>query len=216
MTKDQTIRKPKIARARRTTQRHDLRNRLGHLTVRQAERLLDPKGSELLRCVRAISLRMHYVDPLDPVTGLRFLLPSDASPQVRKCVSKRYQQTFDDAQGALRILRSLERLGEQVHVHPDAETFIHTRNVQSRLQAITAEIRESPKTHPLRKSLPQEANSSAPQSVWSRNCSMTSNLQSCVDRDPHGRPQLKIPLPDDQALQTLAKTLAQLLVTKES
>lgn len=45
---------------------------------------------------------------------------------------------------------------------------------------------------------------------------MTTNLRSCVDRDEQGRPQLKLTLPDDQALQSLAKTLAQLLVTKDA
>jgi hypothetical protein len=41
---------------------------------------------------------------------------------------------------------------------------------------------------------------------------MTTSLSSCVERDDQGRPQLRFTLPDDQALQALAKTLAQLLV----
>jgi hypothetical protein len=43
---------------------------------------------------------------------------------------------------------------------------------------------------------------------------MSTNLQSCVDRDEQGRPQLRLTLPDDQSLQSLAKTLAQLLVAQ--
>ena len=38
------------------------------------------------------------------------------------------------------------------------------------------------------------------------------NLTECVDRDETGRPQLRLTLPNDSALQTLAETLAKLLV----
>jgi superfamily II DNA or RNA helicase len=102
---------------------------------------------------RELSLRMHYGDQEDPKTGLRFVFPTDASPEIKRIVSKRYLATFEDTKKALRMLRSLEQRGTEVHVHPDAETFIHTRNVQQRLEALSAEIRKSPKTHPLRKSL---------------------------------------------------------------
>jgi hypothetical protein len=37
-------------------------------------------------------------------------------------------------------------------------------------------------------------------------------LSDCVERDGDGRPQLRITLPDDGALQQLAQTLAKLLV----
>ena len=38
------------------------------------------------------------------------------------------------------------------------------------------------------------------------------NLANCVDRDEAGRPQLRLTLPNDGALQSLAETLAKLLV----
>ena len=38
------------------------------------------------------------------------------------------------------------------------------------------------------------------------------NLTECVDRDETGRPQLRLTLPNDSALQSLAETLAKLLV----
>lgn len=40
---------------------------------------------------------------------------------------------------------------------------------------------------------------------------LTEKLSQCVDRDEEGRPQLKISLPNDEALRGLAQTLAQLL-----
>jgi hypothetical protein len=43
---------------------------------------------------------------------------------------------------------------------------------------------------------------------------MSTSLQSCVERDEQGRPQLRLTLPNDQSLQDLAKTLAQLLVAQ--
>ena len=40
---------------------------------------------------------------------------------------------------------------------------------------------------------------------------LTQKLTECVDRDDEGRPQLKISLPNEDALKTLAETLARLL-----
>jgi SNF2 family DNA or RNA helicase len=41
---------------------------------------------------------------------------------------------------------------------------------------------------------------------------MREGLAQCVDRDPSGRPRLSISLPDEESLNTLAHTLAKLLV----
>ena len=40
---------------------------------------------------------------------------------------------------------------------------------------------------------------------------LTPDLSDCIERDEAGRPQLKISLPDDNALRSLAETLARLL-----
>ena len=40
---------------------------------------------------------------------------------------------------------------------------------------------------------------------------LTRSLTDCIERDETGRPQLKISLPDDNALHSLAETLARLL-----
>lgn len=39
-----------------------------------------------------------------------------------------------------------------------------------------------------------------------------SRLDECVDQDPNGRPRLTVTLPDRTALDSLAQTLARLLV----
>ncbi len=41
---------------------------------------------------------------------------------------------------------------------------------------------------------------------------ISTNLSQCVQRDPQGRPQLQVTLPNDESLASLAETLARLLV----
>jgi superfamily II DNA or RNA helicase len=103
--------------------------------------------------VKDVTVRMFYGDPQDPQIGLRFVLPSEADAAVQKVVGKYHNQSLGDAKQAIRILRSLERSGHSVCVHADAETYIHGQTVQARLAARSAEIRKSPKDHPLRTSL---------------------------------------------------------------
>ncbi len=45
---------------------------------------------------------------------------------------------------------------------------------------------------------------------------LRSNLTDCVERDETGRPQLRLTLPNDDALHGLAKTLAKLLVSEQT
>ncbi len=45
---------------------------------------------------------------------------------------------------------------------------------------------------------------------------MRAGLDDCVDRDPNGRLQVRFTLPDDEALNGLATTLARLLVSEKS
>ncbi|MCU0708053.1 MAG: DEAD/DEAH box helicase [Pirellula sp.] len=102
---------------------------------------------------KELSLRMHYGHPDDPQVGLRFVLPDDVDRHVVKLVGHYQQQTLTDPKLSLKIVRALERNGTPVQVHPDAETYIHTRSMQQRLAEQSAEIRKSPKDHPLRTSL---------------------------------------------------------------
>ena len=53
----------------------------------------------------------------------------------------------------MKLIRSLEKAGFDVHLYPDAETFLETRLVQANLLAKTDEIRKDPKRHPLRTEL---------------------------------------------------------------
>lgn len=118
-----------------------------------AEKQFSPKTLATSPLPRDVSLRMHYGQPDAPQVGLRFVLPAESEPSVRKLVGLHDQKTLTDAKQALKIVRGLERLGTSVDVHPDAETFIQTCSVQQRLSERTAEIRKSPKDHPLRTSL---------------------------------------------------------------
>ncbi|MEM1452961.1 MAG: DEAD/DEAH box helicase [Planctomycetota bacterium] len=58
-----------------------------------------------------------------------------------------------DVRGLVRALAELEAAGESVVVHPDAEEWIDSRLVQSKLERVAAKIRQDPDAHPLREEL---------------------------------------------------------------
>lgn len=96
-----------------------------------------------------LSLRMDYSDPI----GLRFNMPVSLSESSLKILKKWTDKTLTVVEDAIKCLRALERVGESVHIYPDAEEFIEMRLLQSRIQGKTNEIRKSPDKHPLRKEL---------------------------------------------------------------
>ncbi|MDZ4850173.1 MAG: DEAD/DEAH box helicase [Pirellulaceae bacterium] len=100
-----------------------------------------------------LSLRMHYGDINDPTIGLRWNLPSEPNEEVRSLLGKLRDQSTTDVATTMKLLRSLERSGQEVNVYPDAETFIEYGLIQQSLAEKAAEIRKNPKKHPLRKEL---------------------------------------------------------------
>ena len=100
-----------------------------------------------------LSLRMHYGDTKDPTNGLRFNLPKSLSPEATKTLKGMIDKTISDMPKVVNALRALERAGDNVTIYPDAETFLETRLLQSKLQSKSEEIRLNPKKHPLRKEL---------------------------------------------------------------
>lgn len=85
--------------------------------------------------------------------GLRFNLPNDADKTVRAHCGPFVETPLIDANDALRRIRTLEKLGHDVLVYPDAEDWIERELTIARLRAETAEIRRDPAKHPLRKQL---------------------------------------------------------------
>ena len=101
----------------------------------------------------SISLRMHYGDQKDPTIGLRWNLPDKLPSEIESLVKKHRDETIVDVNAIMKLIRSLEKAGFDVHLYPDAETFLETRLIQANLLAKTDEIRKDPKRHPLRTEL---------------------------------------------------------------
>ena len=96
-----------------------------------------------------VSLRVDYGDPV----GLRFNIPAAADAAIEQHAVPFGDATLTDAEDAVRRVVALEQAGHDVHVYPDAEAWIDRRLTTARLREQTADIRENPKKHPLRKSL---------------------------------------------------------------
>ena len=98
---------------------------------------------------KSLSLAVDYRDPL----GLRFNLPEKLSEEVEAIVGKYRDQTVTDVGRCMKLVQALERTGTSVNIYPDAEEFIQQRSLQSQLVKHSAEIRQDPAKHPLRKGL---------------------------------------------------------------
>ncbi len=96
-----------------------------------------------------VSLRVHYGSP----RGLRFNLPTRADDRLLEIIGPHAEQTLTDAHGAMQLIASIENLGWDVHVYPDAEELVQSQLVQDRLREEANKVRQSVDNHPLRKSL---------------------------------------------------------------
>jgi superfamily II DNA or RNA helicase len=96
-----------------------------------------------------VSLRVDYGSP----RGLRFNLPTRAEDRLQEIVSPYAEQTLIDVHEAMRRIASIENLGWDVHVYPDAEELIQTRLVQDRLRQEADKVRCDVESHPLRRGL---------------------------------------------------------------
>jgi ERCC4-related helicase len=98
---------------------------------------------------KSIGVHLRYAKSV----ALRLLLPDALNPDVEEVVGRLRDQDIDDIHDLLKRITHLERLGQRVHVYPDAEEFIGQRLVLERISRRVAEIRRAPESHPLRKKL---------------------------------------------------------------
>lgn len=96
-----------------------------------------------------VSLRVHYGSP----RGLRFNLPTREDDRLREIIGPYSEQTLTDVHNVLQLIASVENLGWDVHVYPDAEELIQSQLVQQRLRDEANQVRESVDHHPLRRNL---------------------------------------------------------------
>jgi superfamily II DNA or RNA helicase len=98
---------------------------------------------------RDICVQLHYGQELQ----LRVLLPPQLNEEAATIVRPLRDRPITDLADLLRRIRQLEASDAAVTVYPDAEEYIQTRLLQQRLAAKVEEIRKSPRSHPLRKTL---------------------------------------------------------------
>jgi superfamily II DNA or RNA helicase len=96
-----------------------------------------------------ICIYIHYGKTLE----LRLLLPDDLDPEIKKAFNPFKNKSIIDIKGLLQAIRTVDNLGFDVTIYPDAEEFINRKRFKEKMEALVAEIRKNPKQHPLRKQL---------------------------------------------------------------
>ncbi len=70
---------------------------------------------------------MHYGDEKSRQIGLRFNIPERLSDEASRRVEKGTRQNHRVPLGSHQVLRALQKLGEDVTIYPDSQTFIDHR-----------------------------------------------------------------------------------------
>jgi SNF2 family DNA or RNA helicase len=84
---------------------------------------------------------------------LRLLVPEKLDDEIAKIIAPLRDRPIEDLHDLLKRVASLEKLGQELMIYPDAEEFIQQRLLQERLRSTVAAIRQNPASHPLRTSL---------------------------------------------------------------
>ncbi len=85
--------------------------------------------------------------------SLRLLEPEKLDDDAAKIIAPLRDRPIENLHDLLKRITSLEKLGQDVMIYPDAEEFIQQRLLQERLRDKVAEIRQDPANHPLRTEL---------------------------------------------------------------
>jgi uncharacterized Zn finger protein len=98
---------------------------------------------------KRLGLHLQYAGEV----SLRLLIPDRLDEEAAKIVTPLKDRPIEDLHDLLKRVSRLQKIGQEVHVYPDAEEFIEQRLLQERKAARMAEIRRDPHNHPLRKTL---------------------------------------------------------------
>ncbi len=99
-----------------------------------------------------VSVHLRYGDE----TELWVAAPARLSRAARAILAPVVDGPVADVHDLLQRIARLERLGEAVHVYPDAEEHVQRALFRDRVRARVAEIRADPAGHPLRRELLRE------------------------------------------------------------
>jgi superfamily II DNA or RNA helicase len=98
---------------------------------------------------RDLAIHLYY----GPETELRLLCPDQLDPAAARVVKPILNTAITDVPDLVGRLRKLAAMGRDVTVYPDAETHINRQLFAIRVADKMAEIRKSPRRHPLRREL---------------------------------------------------------------
>jgi superfamily II DNA or RNA helicase len=84
---------------------------------------------------------------------LELTAPERLPDEVDALVRSHLDRPIENVAGLLRTLATLEAMGQQYHVSPDAEEFIQQQLHRARLRDLVQAIRSDPAKHPLRNTL---------------------------------------------------------------
>lgn len=99
--------------------------------------------------VKEVSVYVRYGQELE----LRLLMPEDLDDRVAGLLRPLKDKPVQDVRDLLKRIRTIQNLGEEVVIYPDAEEYINRSAYLERVKEKVAEIRKDPKNHPLRKTL---------------------------------------------------------------
>ena len=108
-------------------------------------------SSELHKPYRRKELSVHV--QYGERASLQLGVPDRLAPELEPIVRPLIGRPIEDARDLLHRVGRIERLGHRVNIYPDAEELIQQRLFQDRIRSLIDEIRKSPSTHPLRKTL---------------------------------------------------------------
>ncbi len=99
--------------------------------------------------IKNIAVYLRYGKELE----LRLLIPRYIDTKIMKVVRPIKAKPIKDVRDFLERIRTLEKLGHEVNVYPDAEEYINKELYFERVKKKISEIRKDPGNHPLRKTL---------------------------------------------------------------
>ncbi|MBL7224723.1 MAG: DEAD/DEAH box helicase [Desulfobacteraceae bacterium] len=99
--------------------------------------------------IEEISVYVRYGEALE----LRLLIPEKLDKKALVILKPLKDSAVKDVKDLLGRIRSVEKLGQEVTVYPDAEEYINMLLYKDRVADKMGEIRRDPENHPLRKTL---------------------------------------------------------------
>ncbi|PQP33643.1 helicase, partial [Desulfobacteraceae bacterium SEEP-SAG9] len=94
--------------------------------------------------VNSICVYLRYGEDLE----LRLLIPENLDHQAVQVLRPFKEKAIEDVRNLLNRIRTIERLGYEVTIYPDAEEYVNKVLYRERIRDKVREIRKAPNEHP--------------------------------------------------------------------